>query len=63
MNGLKFLQVGCENIDLLVSKVLYVRHFMRFRLSIVTVWETYLVPSISSSFAAIERFQIVRGDG
>ena len=32
-------------------------------MSIVAVCETWLIPSVSSSFVAIDGFQVVRGDG
>ena len=52
------------NVNSLVSKVLYVKHFITmFSLSIVAVCETLLIPSVSSSFVAIDGFQVVRGDG
>ena len=48
----------------LINKVLYVKHLAaRHHLSVVAICETWLVPSVSSSFVAVDGFQVVRGDG
>ena len=47
----------------LVSKVLFVKHLItRSSMSIVAVCKPWLIPSVSSSFVAIDGFQVVRGD-
>ena len=54
----------CELTTSLVSKVLYVKHLpKRSCLSTVAICETRLVPSVSTSFFAVDEFQVVRGDG
>ena len=41
MNGFEILQIGSVNVNSLVSKVLYINHFItRFRMSIVAVCES-----------------------
>jgi hypothetical protein len=47
----------------LISKVNYVSHWIEQEgLSIVSVWETWLVAKMSSSFVNIPGFQIVGSD-
>ena len=48
----------------LINYVLYVKHLAaRHHLSVVAICEAWLVSSVSSSFVAVDGFQVVRGDG
>ena len=52
------------NVNSLVNKVLYLSHMIgEHDLSVVAVYETWLIPSVSSSFVSIDEFRVVRGDG
>ena len=58
------MKFGCVNVNSLVNKVLYLRHLIcEYDLGVLAVCETWLVPSVSSSFVSIDGFRIVRGDG
>ena len=64
MNGFKILRIECVNVNSLINKVLYVKHLAaRHQLSVVAICEAWLVSSVSSSFVAVDGFQVVRGDG
>ena len=52
------------NVNSLVNKLLYFRHLIsEYDLCVTAVCETWLVPSVSSSFASIDGCRIVYGDG
>ena len=60
----KILKFGCVNINSLANKVVYIRHFIdKYKLSVVAVCETWLVPNVSSSFVAVDGFHVFWGDG
>jgi hypothetical protein len=57
------VSVGLVNVNSLISKVNYVSHWIEQEgLSVVSVCETWLVASMSSSFVAFPGFRIVRGE-
>ena len=58
------MKFECVNVNSLFSKVLYLRHLIcEYNLGVSSVCETWLVPSVSSSFVSIDGFRIVHGDG
>ena len=65
MTGFKILKFRCVNVNLLVSKILYGKHWIdehKHKLSVVAVSEASLVPLVSSSFVSIDEFHVVCGD-
>ena len=59
----KLLKFGCVNVKSLTNKVVYIRHLIdEYKLSVVAVCETWLVPTVSS-FVAVDGFHVLWGDG
>ena len=57
----KILKFGCVNVNSLANKGVYIRHFNdEYKLRVVVVCETWLVPTVSS-FAAVEGFHVLWG--
>ena len=63
MNGFEILQIGFVNVNSLVSKVLYVKHFItKFHLILVAICETWLFPFIYSLIVAIDKRHVMCDD-
>ena len=58
--GFKVLKFGCVNVNSLLSKDLYSRHWIgECELNVVAVCEIWLVVSVSSYFVSIDGFKVV----